>query len=394
MSRWIARIGLTAIAAIAAFTGSAFLARALMQPPALVPPDGVELTPLRTISVIEARILLGLAGVEGIPVVNAVDCYRMTYRTPGRSGGTIELSGLLALPRGITPRRLVSFQHGTTTTRSAVPSQPDGTGLAAAIAFAGNGYALVAPDYPGLGVSAGKHPYYVADAIGPSVVAMIEAALRVEGMPTGPVFLSGFSEGGWASLAALRMLEDQNRPVLGSALVAGAYDLRYISLPAALKGGAPSHSLYLAYAAWGQSDWYGHALDSVLNADHAALVERLFAGAGPQEILDALPGDPRRMFNQAYLDAFDGGGTHWFLESFAANSLTGVTPKTPVRLYYGSLDDDVVPDEALAAAQAMQRRGADVSAVDVGAVGHDASMLAAAPLILAWLREREAAAAD
>jgi len=43
----------------------------------------------------------------------------------------------------------------------------------------------------------------------------------------------------------------------------------------------------------------------------------------------------------------------------------------------------------LGASRAMSARGADVTAVDVGPVGHDASMLTAAPLILAWLRELE-----
>ncbi|MGH6911391.1 MAG: alpha/beta fold hydrolase, partial [Phenylobacterium sp.] len=275
--------------------------------------------------------------------------------------------------------------------RSAVPSTPDGAGLAAAIAFAGAGYALVAPDYPGMGGSPGRHPYYVAEAVAPAVVGMIQAAQRLPGIPDAPVFLVGFSEGGWASLAALRLLEAQGAPVLGSAQAAGAYDLRRISLPAALTGASPSHSLYLAYAAWGQSAWYGRPLDSLLTADNAKLVERLFAGATPKEILAALPSTPRWLFNQDFLDAFDNDRPHWFLKTFAANSLTDMTPRAPVRLYYGSKDVDVVPQEALAAARGMQARGADVVAIDVGPVGHDPSMLAAAPLILAWLRELEAA---
>src|SRR5690606_25657274 len=119
-----------------------------------------------------------------------------------------------------------------------------------------------------------------------------------------PVFLSGFSEGGWASLAALRLLESRSRPVLGSAQVAGAYDIRRISLPVAMEGGAPQHSLYLAYAAWGQADHYGHRLDSLLTPEHAALVDRLFSGADPKEIVAALPADPRRMFNPQFLDAY------------------------------------------------------------------------------------------
>jgi hypothetical protein len=163
-----------------------------------------------------------------------------------------------------------------------------------------------------------------------------------------------------------------------------------VSLPAALRGGAPSHSLYLAYAAWGQAAHYGHSLDSVLTPEYAATVERLFAGAGPKEILSTLPQDPRSMFNASFLDAFDRDAPHWYLESFAANSLVDVTPRAPVRLYYGSKDLDVVPEEALAASRSMRARHVDVEAIDVGAVGHDASMLAAAPLILAWLRELDA----
>jgi len=359
---------------------------ACMHPRAIQAPAEVRLTPLQTISTLKARVLLTFAGVDGIPVENAVDCYRMQYSI-GSGSEAIQLSGLLALPRDVVPRRLVSFQHGTSTTRTAVPSQLDGTGLAAAIAFAGNGYALIAPDYPGLGDSPGRHPYYVADAIGPAVVGMIEASQRVQGVPNGPVFLSGFSEGGWASLAALRVLESKGKPVLGSAQVAGAYDLRRVSLPAALKGGAASHSLYLAYAAWGQADYYRHPLDSVLTPEYATVVERVFAGAKPKEIVSSLPADPRRMFNQGFLDAFDRNEGHWYLDSFAANSLVDVTPRAPIRLYYGSKDMDVVPEEALAAARAMRARNADVTAIDVGPVAHDPSMLAAAPLILAWLRE-------
>jgi hypothetical protein len=43
-------------------------------------------------------------------------------------------------------------------------------------------------------------------------------------------------------------------------------------------------------------------------------------------------------------------------------------------------------------ARAMSARQADVSAIDVGPIGHEPSMLAAAPLILAWLAELDAAA--
>jgi hypothetical protein len=98
------------------------------------------------------------------------------------------------------------------------------------------------------------------------------------------------------------------------------------------------------------------------------------------------------LFGPAFLAAADGRGSHWLADSFAANSMHHMTPDAPVRMYYGSRDVDVLPAESRRAASAMQARGADVRAIDVGPVGHDASMLAAAPQILAWLRELEAAA--
>jgi pimeloyl-ACP methyl ester carboxylesterase len=363
------------------------------QPPSIRAPDGVVLTPLRTISPLQARILLTLSGVKDIPVRYSVDCYRMEYSAVDARGQTLRLSGLLALPRGIAARRLVSFQHGTTTTRSAVPSKPDGTGLAAAILFAGNGYALVAPDYPGLGVSPGRHPYYVSDPVAVSVVGMIDVVRDMKSVPGNAVFLSGFSEGGWASLVALRRLEAQGKPVLGAAPVAGPYDPRTVSLSAAMKGGSPSHSLYLAYAAWGQSEYYGQPLDSVLTPQYAALSERLFAGADPKEILEALPSQPRQLFNPDFLAAYDAGRPHWHLDAWAGAGVTDLTPRAPVRFYYGSRDLDVVPAEALIGAEQMRARGGDAQAIDVGPLDHDASMLAAAPLIFAWLRELEAAEA-
>lgn len=362
------------------------------KPPAIPGLDGVQLTPLRTISAAEARVLLFITRVKGISVRNAIDLYRMNYRLTRADGKVVPLSGLLALPHEFVSRRLVSFQHGTTTTRTAVPSKPDGTGLATAIVFAGNGYALVVPDYPGLGESPGRHPYYVADAIGPAVVAMIETARRLNPVPKGSVFLCGFSEGAWASLAALRILENEHTSVLGSALVAGAYDLRGVSLTASMSARSSTQSLYLAYAAWGQAGYYGHPLDSVLTPTYAKLAERLFTGATPQEILSALPANPRQLFGQPFLDAYDHGRSHWFLDALAANSLVEVMPRSPLKFYYGSADVEVNPQESLNAARAVSQRGTEVGATNVGPVGHDASMLTAAPLILSWLRELEAKA--
>ena len=236
---------------------------------------------------------------------------------------------------GATARHLASFQHGTSTSRDRVPSALDGTGVAAAILFAGNGYALIAPDYIGLGVSGEIHPYLVAEDAGRAVIDMIAAARRIDGVPDGPVFLSGFSQGGQASLAALRLLEENGAAVLGAAPVSSAYDLRNISLGAALTGGAQSHALYLAYMARGYAARYGQPVKSVLTPEHAVLVEELFGNPhSPSEIIAALPAEPRKMFNAEFLDAFDNGKPNWLLDAIAANDVSDWAPRAG-RLYYG-----------------------------------------------------------
>ena len=361
-------------------------------PPPVEAPPGVELTPLKTYSRVESWILLRLAGLGGVPVAHAVDTYRIAYPVELERGERVMASGLLALPRGAAPSRIVSFHHGTSSSREAVPSRLDVTGAAASILFAGNGYMLLAPDYLGLGDSARIHGYYVTPEHAAAVTALIAAARQLPDAPDEPVFLSGFSQGGHVTLAAMRDMEARGEAVLAAAPVAAALDIRNISLAAAMKGGAPSHSLYLAYLAWSHAHHYGHPLDTALTADHAALVENLYGTPHePDEIVAALPENPRAMFTPEFLAAFDEGGAHWMLDTIAAADLTGWTPQAPVRLYYGTSDLDVVPEEATRAENDFRSRGADVTAVNVGDAGHEESMLRAAPLIFAWLKELEAA---
>src|SRR5512134_2678071 len=108
-------------ARLLAFIASLVLA-ACSSPPELAAPEGVELTPIRTISRFEQSLRLWRAGIGDTPVRYDIDCYRMLYRVRLADGREELASGLLALPRGGHPRTLVSWQHGTTATRENVPS--------------------------------------------------------------------------------------------------------------------------------------------------------------------------------------------------------------------------------------------------------------------------------
>lgn len=357
----------------------------------LTAPHGVTLTHVKSWHPAQAWALLKLVSVGGVTPRHTVDAWRVLYPSADSAGRPIRLSGFLALPRGVEPKTLVSWHHGTTTTRSAVPSNVSTDAMAAAFVFAGTGRAVIAPDYLGLGASPLTHTYLVADDTVRAITDLLAAARGVTGVPGTPPFLMGFSQGAHACLAAQAAMEQAGQAVRGSAAVAGAHNLRTISLGEALQGGAASHSLYLAYLARGYGARYGHPLDSVLTEAAAATATRLFETPHkPEEIVAGLPTQPRTMFRPDFLAAFDADRPHWLLDAIAANETSHFTPRAPIRLYYGSADRDVVPREAQATSAEMQARGGDVTAIDVGDVGHDPSLLAAVPRVLAWMDQLEA----
>src|SRR5215469_13972361 len=132
-----------AIARLLFITLIAVLVASCGRPPSLETDKSrdIEIVPLKTYEPLQANAMLWWVGVKGVRAANAFDCYRVLYPSTDANGHATRLSGLLALPHGRPPRGLVSFQHGTTSNRDLVPSNLSTDGLAAAILFAGNGYA-------------------------------------------------------------------------------------------------------------------------------------------------------------------------------------------------------------------------------------------------------------
>jgi hypothetical protein len=130
---------------------------------------------------------------------------------------------------------LVVYSHATELRKNAVPSAFGGDewrlGAAAAAWF---GIAVAMPDLPGAGADAGSyHPYCHAQSLAwavvdsiPAVRALSDPFLRAHRYGwDGRLFLLGYSEGGYATLAAVRELEREGTPFTGSACMAGPFDL-------------------------------------------------------------------------------------------------------------------------------------------------------------------------
>lgn len=166
------------------------------------------------------------------PAHNSVKLYRVIYMTvvPEKRNKPVIASGLIALPE--TNNKLlpvVSYQHGTVFSRTEVPSNPEEsneTRLMVA-AFAGNGYAVIAPDYIGKGVSDEPDSFLAKESSAQACFDMYAASKAVVenlGIKFGDFFISGWSQGSWVTLTFLNRLEFDGIPVTGCATAATPCD--------------------------------------------------------------------------------------------------------------------------------------------------------------------------
>ena len=360
-----------------------------------MPPS--QLTPLRTYRLPVGRAMLWLARLGGaLPIRHGVSLFRVEYGTTGTDGRPIPASGLLAVPKTDAMRGIISYQHATRADRAEVPSAPSRTeGVLASLAFGGAGYVVCAPDYVGLGRSPGWHPYLHAATEAAAVVDLLRAvreALGDQGRSVrGDLFLVGFSQGGHASLAALRSLEAD--PVDGlvpraAASIAGLHALSRISFPAVLESGSTRSSAYVAYVIVAYARASGRPIDSVVASPWAERLEFLFDGSRSlADVAEALPANPRELVLPEVLADVVGERTSWFARALEENSVDDWAPKTPVRFYYGTEDVDAPPADAITTAARMSDLGADAAANAVGARDHNATAFAAVPLVRGWFEQ-------
>ena len=306
----------------------------------------------------------------------------------------------MALAPDLEPVGVVAFGHGTDSLKAYVPSAPTIEGEAIGALFASGGFALVAPDYVGLGLSPGPHPYLHANSEASASVDLLAAARHAAGaanvnLPPS-LYITGFSQGGQTALALDRAIEtnpDSYWRAIAVAPIAGPYDLAGTEFPNMIDGTAPNNSAYAAYLALSYIQSYGMARPAdVFTPPYDAQVPVLFDGRHAfADITAALPA-PRALFRPEFLTAVT-NVTNSFAWQLRQNDTLLVAPQALVRLYYGDADVDVPPANGKVAALAMQSVGVAATAVDLGAgVDHPLSEQLGLPAARAWFDELVAAA--
>lgn len=193
-------------------------------------------------------------------VKHAVDVWRVTYTT-SLYDEEITASGLICFPATPGNYPVLSFQNGTNTEHSNAPSvYPSNFSYLLVQNVASMGFVVIIPDYPGFGSSEDKaHPYLLKEPTVRSVKDMLEALrefdtdIALTGSVTDDLYLFGYSQGGWATLALHSDIEANG--AAGFTLVASAAGAGPASLTEVLTGvitateyPMPSYFAYIAHA--------------------------------------------------------------------------------------------------------------------------------------------------
>ena len=319
-----------------------------------------------------------------------VTVVQINYQTSGvQPGEMTNASAAVLVPSGVDcpgPFPLIAYGRGTTpfkTHTMANPEDPETIRLMAF--FAAQGYVVVATDYLSYALSSYPyHPYMHADTEASSMIDSIRAtrnaALSLGLTLNGKVMLSGYSQGGHASMAAQRAIEQSDAGEI--ILVAAAHIAGPYSISGALIDGVKNPILGVqALVPFQITSWqriYGNVYDKVadvFNSPYDRYIETLFPTLLDQAALyNLLPGGtPAQardaMFKSSYLNDLTNNTGNGAILAAKKQDLLSWNPKAPTILC-GGLHDPTVkfPINAQAAYDAFRSRGgSNVSLVDVDA---------------------------
>lgn len=340
----------------------------------------------------------GLQGISGKAICD-VKVVSLNYLTPGVKNDTTNASGVLLIPVGTAaactaPSALVAYAKGTDVQKPRTLANPaDGETFLLTAIYAAQGYSVVATDYIGYAKSGYSfHPYLHADSEASSVLDSIRAARSASNFLgyalSGKTMLTGYSQGGHASMAAHRAGEAEAAAelnIVAGAHLAGPYNLSgSLSSPTAIAG--YQFFIPLLITAWQKvygtvytdvksvfktpySDYIENLLPTNLTVDGKTLdystlitTGKLPAGPSPTQARDQL-------MQAAFVADVATSKTNGVYLAALKNDLLGWSPKAKTLLCGGASDPTVPPSlhQTVMKADFDKRGVTTVTSVDVDA---------------------------
>ena len=313
---------------------------------------------------------------RGKKALMGLKAYKISYMTTDIDGKPVKASGLITIP-ALTPAfmigykaktgkdfslSMVSEQHGTIFADKNAPSvkaeathQPDP--LATAFSAVG-AFMTIQPDYLGYGDSEDYHPFLLEDPLANTTIDMIKAAITFAnkaGLPiNGQLFLSGYSEGGYATLAAAKKIQAKHPELhlMAVAPIAGPYDLEKMAI-GTLSQEKMAFPPFLGYLVESYTSTYDNLeIKTILQEKYAKMSEgekSLYDGSkNAKELYKILPNPANggqntdKLFIPEFSATLVRDSNQSFRKHLSQNSVIDWKPAMPVHLYHCG-NDKIVP---------------------------------------------------
>ena len=311
----------------------------------------VDYQELATISAssIRSTIILSQLDFPTDELIYDVTIYKVRYRTHYKNDEIIA-SGLVAIPDVEVTKGILSFQHGTIAADQEAPSNESPGSITLKIygAFSAAGLIVSVPDYIGFGSSVElMHPYYVEDLTATAVVDQVyassELAMVLKLDQEKDLYLAGYSQGGYATMATHKYIEEigiDDYDLVASFPSSGGYDV--VGMRDFFFEQESYHQpFFIAYVAEAYRQSYGwdESLSKYFNEPYASNIPGYFDGSlSGSEINALLTDNIGQLVKEDYLINTNGTDYDLINTAFAENSLTDWDPEIDMYMYHGDAD--------------------------------------------------------
>jgi len=312
----------------------------------------------------------------------AVEGYKIVYFTPDHTGELVLCSGAIYLPKNTEcASPILAWQHGTTASDAWVPSNIYSDNNVIGALGASQGYIVIMSDFIGLGEGVGFHNYVHADTEASSTIDLIlygkQFAYSKGVDPSNQLFLMGYSQGGHATMATVREIEENysdQLQITASAPMAGPYDMSGAQREMLEAGESYPNPGYLPYVLFAYNNIYGlyDDVSDVLIPPYDSFLFGMYSGSYSMwEINQTLPSIPINIFQPDYYDDYLNNPDHPFRLALIDNDVYDFIPQHSMRILHCNGDDNVAYENAEVAFNAFIEGGAeDVTLVDGGNYDH------------------------
>jgi pimeloyl-ACP methyl ester carboxylesterase len=295
-----------------------------------------------------------------------VNIYDVKYLSKWHDGSEVLVSGLYFVPQGATaPMPQLVYHHGTTFVKGREQEIKRETNLA--LGYAVDGYIVLMPDYFGLGHGDKFHIYQQYKPLGQTTVDFLFTAKELNALLKVQVneqlFLTGYSEGGYAALGANKLIQEaygQHFKVTATAANAGAYDMAGVQSKAMFNPYARPQ--FLPYLLMGLNEVYNMVpnINAMYRPPYDTVVQKYFDGYHTHDGLEKLlPLVPKDMLHDTFINLYLSDTNFIMHKALQENTLCYWKPENAVQLCHCKGDKVVFYENSFVAYYSMKQLGAE-----------------------------------